>query len=431
MTVMAMKVIGAEKHPNADALRLYKFKIEQKEVEVIANLDRIYEIGDVVAIALVGSTLKDGTQIKPTKLRGVYSYGMALGTVEVEVGTDLSELYCQPEAPTEVKQIPFIKWTSIELLHNVKRELDARNQAFQLTYRAKVKLHGTNAGVQITPTGDVFAQKRSSVITSKDDNAGFAAWIENNVSYFSQLKSDSNLTIFGEWSGNGIQKGVAIAQIERKVFAVFAIQYGGVGEEIAKLEIRPEKIREILPQHEDIFILPYYGQPVDLNFGDRKQLQAAADTINQMVEAVEKVDPWVKENFGVEGVGEGLVMYPEVEEIVDRDRYTQLIFKAKGEKHQVVKTKKAAQIDPEVAQNIAEFVELFVTEARLQQALTEGCNGQLDMKQMGSFLKWISSDIHKESETELAAANLTWKEVNKSVNGAARKWYTNKVTNIF
>ena len=132
---MAMEVISAEKHPNADALRRYKFKTENKEVEVIANLDCIYEIGDVVAIALVGSILKDGTKIKPTKLRGVYSYGLALGKVEVEVGTDLSELYCQPEAPTKEKQVPFIKWTSIELLHNVKRELDVRNQAFQLIFR--------------------------------------------------------------------------------------------------------------------------------------------------------------------------------------------------------------------------------------------------------------------------------------------------------
>ncbi|MEL6928587.1 MAG: RNA ligase family protein, partial [Cyanobacteria bacterium J06600_6] len=242
---------------------------------------------------------------------------------------------------------------------------------------------------------------------------------------------DTNLTIFGEWCGSNIQKGVAISQLKRKVFAIFAIQDGGVGEEIAQLEIRPEKIREILPHHEDIFVLPYYGKPVELDFGDGKQLQAAADRINQMVEAVEKVDPWVKENFGIEGVGEGLVMYPEVEDLVERDRYTQLIFKAKGEQHQVVRTKKAVQIDPEVAQNIAEFVELFVTEARLQQALSEGCNGQLDMKQMGSFLKWISSDIHQESEAELAAAGLTWKEVNKSVNSAARKWYTNQVTNIF
>lgn len=83
-------------------------------------------------------------------------------------------------------------------------------------------------------------------------------------------------------------------------------------------------------------MLPYYGQ-LDLNFGDPKQLQAAADAINQMVEEVEKTDPWVKDNFDIEGVGEGLVMYPQVEDIVTRDRYTQLIFKAKGEKHQVVR----------------------------------------------------------------------------------------------
>ena len=448
MTVMAMEVIGAEKHPNADALRLYKMSSANKEVEIIANLDRIYELGDIVAIALVGSILKDGTKIKPTKLRGMYSYGMALGKVEAEIGRDLSDIYCQPETSTEVKQLPFIKWTSIELLHNVKRELDARNQAFKITYRAKVKLHGTNAGVQITPRGEVAAQKRTGVlrvfdplndpfktrteiITSEADNAGFAAWVEKNSNYFSQLKSDSHITIFGEWCGSGIQRGVAISQLERKVFAVFAIQYGGAGEEIAKLEIRPEVIREILPTHEDVFVLPYYGEPVDLNFGDAKQLQAAVDTINQMVEAVEKIDPWVKDNFGIEGVGEGLVMYPEVENIVERDRYTQLIFKAKGEKHQVVKTKKAVQIEPELAQNIDEFVELFVTEARLQQALTEACNNEPNMKQMGQFLKWISVDIHKESEAELAAANLTWKQVNKFVNSAARKWYTNKVTNIF
>ena len=40
---------------------------------------------------------------------------------------------------------------------------------------------------------------------------------------------------------------------------------------------------------------------------------------------------------------------------------------------------------------------------------------------MGQFLKWISLDIQKESEAELAAGNLTWKQVNKSLSTAARK----------
>ena len=442
---LAMKVISAEQHPNADVLRLYTMSApEVEKVQVIANLDNIYQIDDVVAIALSGSVLKDGTKIKPSKLRGVYSYGMALGKVDVPVGTDLSETYCQPEGKLTATGIQFIKWTSIELLHNVRSNLAAIDLTPVITYRAKIKLHGTNAAVQVTTDGRVAAQKRTSVlrvfdplndsfkkrsqiITPQDDNAGFADWVSYNLDYFSQLKGDSNLTIFGEWCGSNIQKGVAVSQIKRKVFAVFAIQYGGVNGQLARLEIRPEKIRDILPEHEDIFVLPYYGEPVTLDFGNKERLQAATEQINSMVAAVEKVDPWVKETFGVMGTGEGLVVYPETDELVFREGYSELIFKAKGEKHRVVKNKQAVQIDPEVARSIEEFVDLFVTEARLEQALTEGCGGELNMRKMGQFLKWISLDIQKESEAELAAGNLTWKQVNKSLSTAARKWYENKV----
>ena len=216
MSVMAMKVIGESQHPNADALRLYTMSAPGREtVQIIANLDNLYQVDDIVAIALSGAVLKqpakagkvmlshdDGanaphTKIKPSKLRGVYSYGMALGKVEAEVGTDLSEIYCQPEAKPTATGIKFVKWTSIELLHNVRNNLAAVNQTPVITYRAKVKLHGTNAGVQITSDGQVGAQKRSQVITPQHDNAGFADWVSHNVDYFSQLKSDSNLTIFG------------------------------------------------------------------------------------------------------------------------------------------------------------------------------------------------------------------------------------------
>ena len=436
MSVMAMKVVSTEQHPNADALRLYTMSAPAVEtVQVIANLDNVYQIDDVVAIALSGSVLKDGTKIKPSKLRGVYSYGMALGKVDVEIGTDLSEIYCSPEAKPTATGIQFVKWTSIELLHNVRNNLAAidyaprtlRERTPVITYRAKVKLHGTNAAVRVTTDGQVAAQSRSQIITPQDDNAGFADWVSRNVDYFYQLKSNSDLTIFGEWCGSNIQKGVAIAQIKRKVFAVFAIQYGGVNGQLARLEIRPEKIRNVLPEQEDIFVLPYYGEPVRLDFGNKERLQAATEQINSMVAAVEKVDPWVKETFGVEGTGEGLVMYPETNEVVFREGYSELIFKAKGEKHRVVKNKQAVQIDPEVVRSIEEFVDLFVTEARLEQTLIEVCGGELNMRKMGQFLKWISLDIKKESEAELTAANLTWKQVNKSLSTAARKWYEKKV----
>jgi tRNA-binding EMAP/Myf-like protein len=85
MSVMAMKVVAVTTHPNADSLYLYTMEAPGKEkVQIIASLDSIYQVDDVVAIALVGSILKDGLKIKPSKLRGIYSYGMALGKVEVE-----------------------------------------------------------------------------------------------------------------------------------------------------------------------------------------------------------------------------------------------------------------------------------------------------------------------------------------------------------
>ena len=430
MSAIAMKVVSAEQHPNADALRLYKMEAPQVEaVQIIANLDNVYQADDVVAVALSGAVLKDGTKIKPSKLRGLYSYGMALGKVDVEIGTDLSQIHCQPqvEEVNNTVKLPFIKWTSIELLHNVYQELKTLGKTAPVTYRAKIKLHGTNAGVRVTPEGIVAAQKRSQIITSKNDNAGFAAWVEQNAEYFSQLKGDRTLTIFGEWCGTNVQKGVAISQIGRKILAVFAIQYGGVGLDLAQLEIRPEKIREVLPEHKDIFVLPYYGEAIALDFGDRDKLQTASETINQMVATVEEIDPWVKATFGVEGVGEGLVMYPEVNELVIREGYTELMFKAKGEQHRAVKTKTAVEVDPAIAKSVQEFVELFVTEARLNQALSEACNGELNIKKMGQFLKWIALDIQKESSAELAAADLTWKQVHKSVSNAAREWYAEKI----
>lgn len=421
MNVIAMKVEDVMNHPNADALRVYKMTAPQNEVQIVANLENTYQEGDIVAVALSGSILKDGTKIKPCRLRGVASQGMALGSVDAEIGADLSETYCQPLPKTV--EIPFQKWTSIELLANVRRNLSILGEMPKLTYRAKVKLHGTNAGVQVTTDGVVAAQKRSQIITSKSDNEGFARWVEANTAYFSALKKDENITIYGEWCGSSIQKGVALSQLDKKIFAVFAIQIGDDVTSPKKLEIRPEEIAKIVPAKEDVFVLPYYGEPIILDFGNEARLREAADTINSWVEAVEKSDPWVKETFGIDGVGEGLVMYPETDKLVPRMGYTEYIFKAKGAKHQVVKSEKAVTIDPAVAASIEEFVSLFATEARMSQGVQEACNGEYDIKLMGNFLKWFSLDVKKESVAELEKSNLTWKEVNKPLSNAARQWY--------
>lgn len=334
-----------------------------------------------------------------------------------------------------------VKWPEIEGFHHIRKGVQKYGEAVgetsiahrgSIVYKPKIKLHGTNAGVTIKNNGkDVFAQSRTAIIGTGNDNAGFAAWVEDNRDYFEPLQHSLGdvTTIFGEWCGKGIQKGVSIAQIDRKVFAVFGVQ---VDERVF---VDPTEIANIMRGvHDDVLILPWgLEDSIAVDWTDEESMKAAVDFINPMVDAVDSSDPWVKAVFDIDGPGEGYVWYPisltDVDGAVDRENLGRYMFKTKGEKHQVVKTKKAAQIDPEVAKSIDEFVELVVTEARLEQGAREVNRGELDFshKLIGPFIGWISKDVNKECQAELEAAGLDWKQASKAVTTKARNWYLEKI----
>ena len=159
--------------------------------------------------------------------------------------------------------------------------------------------------------------------------------------------------------------------------------------------------------------------------------------LNLLVDKIENCDPWVKSTFTVEGIGEGFVAYPlpscgtelysDNPILVDALEYSELVFKAKGEKHKVVKSTKSVQIDPETAKSVLEFVELFATENRFNQML----NGMdFNPKNTSEFIKNFSKDVQKESVAELEASNLEWKQVAKEVATAARKWFLGKCNEV-
>ncbi|MEL6553091.1 MAG: RNA ligase family protein [Cyanobacteria bacterium J06621_11] len=323
--------------------------------------------------------------------------------------------------------VEMIRWPSIELFHNLRRSLMAAEVTPTLTYRTKIKLDGTNGAVQVLPSGKVVAQSRSQIITPENDNAGFATWVDKNKDRFATCAKDEHVTIFGEWCGKGIQKRTAISEIDRKIFTVFAVRLADVSRDSCRWVIEPDEISRYVPEHVDVYVLPFFGAEIVLDFADEEGLKGAIAHLNQTISEVENLDPWVKATFGIEGIGEGLVLYPDPDNTVERRSYSDLLFKAKGLKHQVVKTKKPVQVDPEKAESIDEFVSLFVTSNRCKQGVAEGCSGKLEMPQTGNFLKWVCMDVQKESKAELEVAGLTWKDVSKAVGKAAREWYITKV----
>jgi len=318
----------------------------------------------------------------------------------------------------------FLGFPHIEGFHNVVKLVQRYPELGDtFTYRGKVKLHGTNASVQIR-NREVTVQSRTQTITANADNAGFARWVDSNLEYWESINEvDEPVTVFGEWCGPGIMKGTAIQGIPNKIFAVFAIMVGE--DDSARMVVNPNDIAIYLGNiPNDVKILPWYGDEITIDFTNRQNLLDAAEKLNKVIEQVEPCDPWVEQTFGIKGVGEGVVYYPNYTDEVTRHTFSNFCFKAKGEKHRVNHTKQSVEVDPQVSASIQEFVANFVTEQRLEQGLTFV---PADVKMTGQFVKWVSEDILRESEDELEASELTWKQVNGEVQKAARTWFLAKI----
>lgn len=418
MSVIVMQVKNKEKHPNADTLFVYQMSDSICDFQIVANSENVYEVGDKAIVAKSGSHLKNGLTINKEDVRGIISQGMALGKTDKNVGEDLTDEHCL--------SVYHRAWPSIESLFNVRKKSVAQNA--NIKYGSKVKLDGTCSSVQILPNGEILVQSRNEFITPEKDNLGFARWVQDNINVFKQIKpKNSPIIIHGEWCGQGIQKRCSISKIGRKVFCVFAIQYGD------EMDVNPNTIWQSIPEHKDIFVIPWYNF-YEINYGNMDDLQQKVNTINDEIKTVEACDPFVKSFFNVEGLGEGLVFYPlptNIDEktptIIHIEYYTDFVFKAKGEEHKVVKTKESVQINPETAASIEEFVNLVVTENRLNQIAEKF---QLNMKETGNFLGAFVTDVQKESKAELESSNLTWKDVQNLVSVTARTWWKNKVNTL-
>jgi len=285
-----------------------------------------------------------------------------------------------------------------------------------IEYSGTVKLHGSNLGLR-RHNGQFIPQSRTQVLGGDNDCYGFAAHIrsipESELhSMFDQVYgTSSDVTIFGEWIGPGIQRKVAVNEFPNKQWVLF-----GAWDDNAQQYIKIPRGVEI-PNHHiyNIGRVPTFSITIDFkNPGD------VLEELETLTLKVEEQCPWGKQ-FGIEGVGEGIVWTPTT-----NYHDSQLWFKVKGSRHKRGNnTHQKETLDPIVHRNVTTLIELILPEDRLFQGLEHLSELGLpvDLKSTGSYLKWINTDIRKEEMHHVDASEFDWKFLVPGVNERAKRFF--------
>jgi hypothetical protein len=341
-----------------------------------------------------------------------------------------------------------IKFPSIEqfrtVVSNVNRHfnfvgLDENGEAIYdptlpkptITFKGAVKLHGTNAGVSFNALSGMWAQSRENIITPEKDNAGFAFFVHSNFKNFDNLFyqiimrnsldiSDKTITIYGEWCGGNIQKGVGVSNLPKSFF-IFGVKITPHTETEEELKANPAywvDYSYLRAPEQNIYNIddyPTYSIDIDFNMPQLVQNQLSELTI-----AVEEECP-VAKAFGFSGIGEGIVWTAKFKGVVHR-------FKVKGELHAgKSKVKTLNKVDDEKVRKTLELAEKVTPTWRLAQMLETSCDfmngGTLDRSKLGEFIKLVMADIIKEDMDLLVEAGLEPKDIGKYVSDIARRYF--------
>lgn len=340
----------------------------------------------------------------------------------------------------------FFKFPSIEQFRNVVKSVrersayvgqdengdtikDFNKQQPTLSFRGTVKVHGTNAAIVRMPDGRFLAQSRNNTLVAPGDNAGFRAFVEsipndqlermfagiaNGRSVDDLVDMTQPVVVYGEWAGKGIQSGVAVSGVDR-FFYLFAVRNGD--------KFLDARILNDIELPEKLYVSSEFGAwSLEVDFNDPVNVGEASVYLAQETAKVEEVCP-VGNFFGVSGVGEGIVWN------CTTPGYEDLLFKVKGEKHSVSKVHTLAPANVEKVKSVQEFVEKTVTPQRLEQGLSvmKEKGLEVDIKNMGEFIRWVSGDVNKEEADTMEASGLTMKDIGKALGDVARRFYLGRL----
>lgn len=331
----------------------------------------------------------------------------------------------------------FIKFPSIEQYRNIVKKINDKSNFSGLDNDGKptfnlyankptikfiqtVKIHGTNAGITLTKNGEYGQQSRNRIITVDNDNYGFALWCNDQerkdyITRFLQTFLDRDervrqVTIYGEYAGQGVFETVAIGKIPKSFYA-FSLTLSYTDDKTWTLPL--ESLKGFISEELNLFnILMFDHKEVNIDFNNP---DLAINDIILDTNLVEKECP-VGKYFGVSGVGEGVVLVSE---------WGEYIFKSKGDKHSVSKVKSLSKVDVDMQNNIEEFVNRVVTVNRLEQGLEYLKEMQMELspKSTGSYIKWVTEDVKKEELDTILANQLDFKVLQHQIGKVSKGYF--------
>jgi hypothetical protein len=330
----------------------------------------------------------------------------------------------------------FKKFNSIGQFRNVVKQI-CDNCEFHnepkptINFTGTVKLHGTNAAVVGKPTGEIFTQSRTRIISLNDDNAGFAAFVAENKDFFRNIIRDlivelDNTTVFlyGEWCGGNIQSNIGLNKLSKRfvIFQVDFVNETGNVKSVSGKDLSAYHNSQEDHAHNTFWISEFPSYEITIDFNNPEE---AIEKLQDLTDSVEQECPAAKA-MGAEGdlIGEGIVW-------VGLFKNEPLLFKTKGEKHKnSVKTPKKPKVSiaPETFEKIKEFSSNAVL-SRADQALEEVFtrnNKIADIRGTGDFIRWTLNDILKEEEDTIIANGFDISEVKKIITQEAKNWFFSK-----
>jgi hypothetical protein len=300
------------------------------------------------------------------------------------------------------------------------------NIPLKIKLKGKIKVHGNNMGVGYnTVTQKIWFQSRNTVITEPKEAFGFIGFIKPMLAdlikvfeNFSKINSVSgDIVFFGEYCGKGLKKKSAINIMEKK-WILFSVYFNekfhfddNYQETIDVLLLKNTSIKDIFSVERN------QNWHYELEI-DTKNPELILPKFDALLDDIDKQCPLAK-SFQLEGYGEGIVWIADIP-----DHKNKFFFKTKTKRFSTVKVKNKVTIEPEVLNNINEFVDYSVTEVRLEQGVDEI---GLDIKLLGKYISWINNDVYSEENDTLINNNLTIKQVSKSIADKARNYYLLKL----